>query len=140
MTTVTTKRSRDESIEEFMKTINEHPELISPIADCLEEYMAAVDEIKPETIEQKNELLMIFLKKYEPAMDQAIKVANQKKESVADKLIHARGSLNKQTVCDAVGISENALSAYESGLRIPRDEIKTRLAFFYGKSVAELFC
>ncbi len=43
------------------------------------------------------------------------------------------------TACKAVGISISALSMYECGLRIPRDEIKIKLAHFYGVGVDLLF-
>ena len=51
--------------------------------------------------------------------------------SLAEKLIAARGSTDRETVCNAVGISLAALDQYESGKRIPRDEIKIRLAEYY---------
>ena len=59
--------------------------------------------------------------------------------SVADRLREARGEIPRNEVCKAVGISLNALMMYETGNRIPRDEIKVKLAKFYGKSVEALF-
>ena len=40
------------------------------------------------------------------------------------------------TACD---ITPQALSQYESGDRVPRDEIKIRLANYYKKSVGAIF-
>ena len=59
--------------------------------------------------------------------------------SVADRLREARGETPRNEVCKAVGISLNALMMYETGNRIPRDEIKVKLARFYGKSIEALF-
>ena len=44
-----------------------------------------------------------------------------------------------QDVCSATGISASSLSAYEAEQRIPRDEIKVRLAKFYNTAISELF-
>lgn len=58
---------------------------------------------------------------------------------IAERLREARGETPRNDVCKAVGISLNALMMYETGNRIPRDEIKVRLARFYGKSIEDLF-
>lgn len=59
--------------------------------------------------------------------------------SVAERLVEARGTTPRSEVVKAVGISLSALTMYEIGQRVPRDEIKVKLAKFYGKSVQELF-
>ena len=59
--------------------------------------------------------------------------------SIAERLRDARGEIPRNEVCKAVGISLNALMMYETGNRIPRDEIKVRLSRFYGKSIEDLF-
>ena len=38
-----------------------------------------------------------------------------------------------------LGISVSALTMYENGARIPRDEMKIKIAAYYGKSVQEIF-
>jgi putative transcriptional regulator len=58
---------------------------------------------------------------------------------VAERLRKLRGSLPRETVCNAVGISVSALAMYENGNRVPRDAIKIALAKFYGKSVESIF-
>lgn len=60
-------------------------------------------------------------------------------DSVGARLIVARGKRSRKSVADAVGISVSALAMYETGHRIPRDEIKVKLADFYKKSVQHLF-
>lgn len=50
-----------------------------------------------------------------------------------------RGDKSQAEVAEAVMISDSALSAYENGERIPRDDVKRRLAAYYGKTVGEIF-
>lgn len=59
--------------------------------------------------------------------------------SIAERLVAARGNTPRETVAKAVGISLSAISMYELGARVPRDEVKVKLASFYGKTVQELF-
>ena len=59
--------------------------------------------------------------------------------SVAERLVRARAGRRREEVAAAVGVSLSAIAMYESGGRIPRDEIKVRLANYYGVSVQELF-
>ena len=61
------------------------------------------------------------------------------REKVAEKLIKLRGKRSQEEVATAVGISKSALSMYENGERIPRDEIKIRLARYYNESVESIF-
>ena len=59
--------------------------------------------------------------------------------SIAERLIAARGAMPRTEVCSVVGISQSALAMYERGLRVPRDEIKVKLAKAYGTTVEDLF-
>ncbi len=63
------------------------------------------------------------------------------REEIGKKLRELRmhKGCDVQTVCKYAGISSSALAMYECGARIPRDEIKVRLASFYGVSVESLF-
>ena len=61
------------------------------------------------------------------------------KVTVAERLIIARGKKKREDVAKAVGVSVSAIAMYENGDRVPRDEIKVRLADYYKKSVQELF-
>lgn len=60
-------------------------------------------------------------------------------KTVAQKLMELRGERTQLEVSDAVNISKSALSMYETGNRIPRDEIKKALSSYYHVSVQELF-
>lgn len=59
--------------------------------------------------------------------------------SVANKLVAARGNRTREEVAKAVGVSVSAISMYENGSRIPRDEIKIKLANFFQTTVQNLF-
>lgn len=61
------------------------------------------------------------------------------KKAVARRLIALRANKSREEVANAVGISRSALAMYENGGRIPRDEIKIRLAKYYGKTVQFIF-
>lgn len=60
-------------------------------------------------------------------------------EVIAKKLIKLRGKKSRSEVAKAIGISVSALSMYENGERIPRDNIKIRLANYYGRTVNFIF-
>lgn len=59
--------------------------------------------------------------------------------TVAERLIKARGNKKREEVAAAIGVSLSAITMYENGERIPRDETKIKLAEFYNKTVQELF-
>lgn len=61
------------------------------------------------------------------------------RKQIAEKLIELRGEKTQAEVAKNVGISLSALAMYETGNRIPRDEIKIRLANYYGTTVESLF-
>lgn len=58
---------------------------------------------------------------------------------VGERLKALRGSRSQKEVADALGVSVMAVCQYESGKRMPRDEIKVKLANYYKKSVTSLF-
>lgn len=58
---------------------------------------------------------------------------------IGKKLRELRGEIPRAEVAEAVGISISALTMYETGQRIPRDQIKVKLAEFYNTTVQELF-
>ena len=59
--------------------------------------------------------------------------------AIAKKLIELRNGRSRDTVAKACGISVSALAMYEQGERIPRDDIKVRLANYYNRSVNFIF-
>lgn len=58
---------------------------------------------------------------------------------IGKRLIILRGKKTQDEVAKALGITSQALSNYELGLRLPRDSIKKKIALYYGKSVQEIF-
>lgn len=58
---------------------------------------------------------------------------------VPERLIAARGDRTQQEVADAVGVTRSALGMYETGDRVPRDDIKVRLADYYEMPIQDLF-
>ena len=61
------------------------------------------------------------------------------KMTVAERLVKARGEKKREEVAAAVGVSVSAISMYENGDRVPRDETKIKLAKYYKTTVQELF-
>ena len=59
--------------------------------------------------------------------------------SAGDILRRLRGDTPRKVVAEAVGISERALQSYECGDRIPRDEVKQRLADYFHRTVGYIF-
>lgn len=55
------------------------------------------------------------------------------------KLKALRGKKTQQQVADDLGITKSALAMYERDERIPRDEIKVKIASYYNESVQFLF-
>lgn len=62
-------------------------------------------------------------------------------KSVSERLTAARTSKGSSIMdaAEACGISARALRDYEVGKRIPRDDIKTAMAGYYGERVQDLF-
>lgn len=58
---------------------------------------------------------------------------------IGDKLRELRGETPRKDVAEACGISVSALMMYETGARVPRDEIKVKLARFYHSTVEGIF-
>ncbi|WXB90389.1 helix-turn-helix transcriptional regulator [Metabacillus sp. FJAT-53654] len=61
------------------------------------------------------------------------------RQLIGKALVKLRGDSPREKVAKAIGISVSALQMYENGQRIPRDEIKVRIAEFYKKTVQDIF-
>lgn len=61
------------------------------------------------------------------------------KDLIAKKLVLLRGNKPREEVAKELEISVSAIQMYENGERIPKDEIKLKIAKYYGKSVQEIF-
>ena len=60
-------------------------------------------------------------------------------KAIGEMLRKLRGGKSLQEVSEDLGISQSALSMYENGERVPRDEIKIKLADYYDTTVQALF-
>ncbi len=60
-------------------------------------------------------------------------------EVIAKRLIELRGENTREWLADKLGLSVSAIKMYESGSRIPKDDIKIRIANLFGKTVQEIF-
>lgn len=60
-------------------------------------------------------------------------------KEIGKRLIKLRGERTQEEVAKGVNISISALSMYERGERIPRDNIKIRISNFYNKPIHEIF-
>ena len=59
--------------------------------------------------------------------------------AIGKRLKELRGSRSQLEVADALDISVSALSMYENGERIPRDNVKIRIANYYKKPIHKIF-
>lgn len=50
-----------------------------------------------------------------------------------------REDRSQEEIATALGITKSSWAMYERDERIPRDEVKIRIAQYFGKSVQELF-
>ena len=58
---------------------------------------------------------------------------------MGERLKLLRGSRTLSEVAEACDITVSALANYEAGARVPRDEVKARIANYYSTTVNELF-
>lgn len=59
--------------------------------------------------------------------------------SAGEMLRQLRGEQTQVEVATAIGITKSSWAMYERGERIPRDEVKRRIAAYFGKTVQEIF-
>ena len=50
-----------------------------------------------------------------------------------------RGDDTQEETANAVGVTKSAYAMYERNERVPRDEVKVRIAKHFNKSVQEIF-
>lgn len=59
--------------------------------------------------------------------------------AAGEKIRAMRGAESQQVLADKLKISKSALAMYERGERIPRDEVKIRIAQHFGVSIESIF-
>ena len=50
-----------------------------------------------------------------------------------------RGEKTQEAIAESVGITKSSWAMYERGERVPRDEVKIRIADYFGVSVQDIF-
>ena len=58
---------------------------------------------------------------------------------IGEELRKLRGNKTQEEIARAIGVSPAAIGMYERGDRIPRDEIKVKLANYFNASVESIF-
>jgi DNA-binding XRE family transcriptional regulator len=61
------------------------------------------------------------------------------KVAIGSRLKELRGDKSQNAVASAVGVLQSTYCMYETGQRIPSDEVKKRIADYFHKSVQEIF-
>ena len=61
------------------------------------------------------------------------------RERIGKILMELRGDTSREEVSKGIGVSLSALQMYENGQRIPKDDIKVKIASYYNKTVGEIF-
>ena len=61
------------------------------------------------------------------------------KETTGMILRKLRGDRTQEEIAAILGITKSSWAMYERDERVPRDEVKIRIANFFGKTVQELF-
>lgn len=59
--------------------------------------------------------------------------------NLGDVLRQLRGSRTQEEMAKAIGVTKSSWAMYEQNNRVPRDEVKVRIASCFGKTVQEIF-
>lgn len=60
-------------------------------------------------------------------------------KTIGKKLIKLRGEKTIKEVAEALGVTRQAIWNYENDIRVPKDEMKVKIAKLYNSSVQEIF-
>lgn len=60
-------------------------------------------------------------------------------KKIGKRIRELRGETSAPEFAKAIGSSVSAIFMYESGERIPRDEVKIKIARYFGVSIESLF-
>lgn len=68
-----------------------------------------------------------------------MKIVEMNAKAIGERLMELRGERTQAETAKELNISVSALSMYERGERIPRDNIKIRIAALFQKPINEIF-
>lgn len=61
------------------------------------------------------------------------------KQLISSRLVKLRGNKTQKAIAEEVGVSVSTWAMYETGQRIPSDEVKIKIAKVFKKSVQSIF-
>lgn len=61
------------------------------------------------------------------------------RDEIGKRLRDLRGNKTQVEVAMSVGVTKQAINNYEIGARVPSDDIKVKLAEYFGKTVQSIF-
>lgn len=61
------------------------------------------------------------------------------RKKIGQRLVKLRGDKSQEQAAKDLKVTYTSYRKYESGERIPRDELKIKIAKYYGKTVQEIF-
>lgn len=61
------------------------------------------------------------------------------KKMIGNRLRELRGERPQKQVADALGVTVTAISQYERGARVPKDDMKKKLSKYYRRSINSIF-
>lgn len=59
--------------------------------------------------------------------------------SIGEKLRKLRGDCSQEEISSKVGVTKSAWAMYERNERVPRDEVKIKIANYFHTTVQEIF-
>ena len=68
-----------------------------------------------------------------------LEIVEMDAKAIGERLMELRGERTQAETAKELNISVSALSMYERGERIPRDNIKIRIAALFQKPINEIF-
>jgi transcriptional regulator with XRE-family HTH domain len=72
-------------------------------------------------------------------LTKGVKRAMTERKQIGERLRKLRGDKSREEVAIAIGVTAQAISNYEIGIRVPSDIIKCKLAEYFGKTVQSIF-
>ncbi len=60
-------------------------------------------------------------------------------KSIGQRLRELRGEKTQEKVASDLGITKSSWAMYERDERVPRDEVKVRIATYFGVTVQDIF-
>ena len=62
-----------------------------------------------------------------------------RRQVIGERLRTLRGDMSREEIALKLGVTAQAVYNYEAGVRVPTDELKSKIAVIFGKTVQEIF-